>query len=168
MSLAEAEDFYAKYMKAVPNLFAHQDRLVRRARKEGYITTYFGLPIRLRWYFENGMGSFASRLAKNAQIQGTAADILKFTILKTWKNVFNNPKYRDDIVFKATIHDELDFGIRKNKFTEIAREMEKNMIFTLPQWCIPIDCEVSFGRSFGEQFNLRWDEATQDYIPKLK
>lgn len=70
MNLTEAEEFYNKYKKALPTLFVWEERLQRRGRREGYVSTYFGRPRRVKGYFDNGQISFANRTIVNTVVQG--------------------------------------------------------------------------------------------------
>ena len=63
---------------------AYMDRVVERAKEEGYVSTLFG---RRRWLPELKSSnfntrSFGERVALNMPIQGAAADIIKLAMLR--------------------------------------------------------------------------------------
>ena len=83
MTRAEAESFLTEYKKAFPVLFDFLDGIRGEARSTGAVTTAFGRarPI-------HGISSSlafvqaqAERMAVNAVIQGTNADVIKLAMI---------------------------------------------------------------------------------------
>ncbi|RYM06910.1 DNA polymerase I [Sporolactobacillus sp. THM7-7] len=75
----EAARFIDKYLESYPGVRRYMDNIVRKARKDGYVTTLLNrrryLPdIRSRNFNRR---SFAERTAMNTPIQGSAADVIK-------------------------------------------------------------------------------------------
>jgi DNA polymerase I-like protein with 3'-5' exonuclease and polymerase domains len=167
MNETQAEEFYSNYKKGLPTLFAYQDRLVARCKREGNVYTYFGRPRRVKFYFQNNPG-FAKRTVLNNPIQGTAGDVLKIIMCKLWQNVLNHPEYRDDARFLLTVHDEIDYEVKVSRLNEIARLLENNQVFELAEWPCRLDVEVSFGWRWGSLFAFEWDESQECYIPKME
>jgi DNA polymerase I len=167
MTLAEGEEFYTKYKKGLPTLFAWEDRIKNRAKKQGVVYTYFGRPRRVRYYFANGQSSFGYRTVVNTTVQGSASDILKVSMLKLWKNLLNHDDYKNDCRWLTTVHDEVDFAIRKEKLNELLPLFIENMRFSLPEWPVVIDCECSIGWNWGELFEIRYDAETGEWHPNL-
>ena len=170
MNLTEAEEFYNTYKKALPTLFLWEERLQRRGRREGYVSTYFGRPRRVKGYFDNRNFAFANRTIVNTTVQGTASDLLKYVLCRLWGSVLNNPKYKDDCAWRCTIHDEIQYTIRSSRANEIASVLEDVMRVKLPEWPVVIDIEVSFGHSAGGLFaffKVVHEDGTWHYEPKL-
>ena len=167
MNLAEAEEFFAKYKGALPTLMLYQDRLKKRGKKDGTIYTYFGRPRRVKYYFSNRKTfSFGERTCLNTVIQGAAADILRLTFIKLWKNFFGHEDYKNKSRFLATVHDEVDFAIRKEGLCDTARRAETLMEFQTEGWKVPLLVEVSFGYSWGSTFPFEYNKDTGYYFPK--
>jgi DNA polymerase I-like protein with 3'-5' exonuclease and polymerase domains len=87
-------------------------------------------------------------------------------MIKLWNKVLNNPEYMDDVMFKSTVHDEINYGIRASRLNEIGRVLENTMIFTVPEWEVPLTVEVSFGWSWGTLFSFVWNDEKGHYEPK--
>lgn len=169
MNLSEAEEFYNKYKKALPTLFQWEERLQRRGRREGYVTTYFGRPRRVKGYFDNRNFAFANRTIVNTTVQGTASDMLKIVMCKLWDRLLNNPEYRDDVAWRATIHDEIQYCIRSTRASEIVPIIEETMRVKLPEWPVVIEVEASVGWSMGGVFAFQkvgHPDGTWHYEPK--
>jgi len=166
MTLAEAEEFFEKYKKGLPTLISYQERLIRSCKQRGTVCTYFGRPRRVKYYFENRQIGFGKRTILNSPIQGTAGDVLKIVMCKLWKNMLKLDEYREDVHFKSTVHDEINYGVRSNKLNEIARKLENLMTFHITEWQVPLTVEVSFGWSWGNLVTFSWDENKGQYVPK--
>lgn len=172
-TLADAEDFYNQYKSALPTLFQWIDRVQRSARRNGTVSTYFGRPRRLRSYYENHNVGFANRTATNTQVQGTAGDMLKIVMCRLWSNLLDNPKYRDDVRFMITIHDEIGYAVRRTRVHEIMSLIEENQTIVLKEWPVPIITEISAGTSVGNIFAFEKCEDPNSelgfyYRPKLE
>ena len=172
-TLADAEDFYNQFKGALPTLFQWIDRTQRSARRNGSVHTYFGRPRRLRSYYENHNVGFANRTATNTQIQGTAGDMLKIVMCRLWKNLLDNPEYRDDVRFMITIHDEIGYAVRRTRVHEIMSLIEENQTIVLKEWPVPIITEISAGTSIGNIFAFeKCEDSNSDlgyyYKPKLE
>ena len=167
MTMAEAEEFYNDYVRALPTLFQWEDRLKRRGRRDGFVKTYFGRPRRVRGYFDNGNHAFANRTIVNTVVQGTASDMLKIVLCKLWSKLLNNPEYREDVAWRVTIHDEIGYCVRTSKAEEIVQIIEELMTVKLPEFPVTIAVEASIGWSMGGVFAVAYDKEKERYVPKL-
>ena len=86
---AEAQEFYDNYFRKFPTISNYFEKTKQEARTRGYTETLFGR----RRHF-GGMNSHipyiraaAERMAMNAPIQGTAADIIKIAMRKADENL---------------------------------------------------------------------------------
>ncbi|MCR5508602.1 MAG: DNA polymerase I [Lachnospiraceae bacterium] len=89
ISVKEAKSYIAKYFDTYPGVKRFVDSLVEGAKKDGYVTTLFG---RRRPVPELSSGnfmqrSFGERVAMNAPIQGTAADIMKIAMIRVQRRL---------------------------------------------------------------------------------
>ena len=99
-------------------------------------------------------------------IQGTAGDILRYVMLKLYKEYFKN---RDPhIDFLSTVHDEVNYTIDKEFTVDYVRNLEKLMTFDALDKTLPIATSTDIGYTYGNMFPFVWeDEATkQVLIPK--
>lgn len=165
MNLQEAEQFFNDYKSALPTLFAYQERIQKRYKKEGTVTTYFGRPRRVRFYFTHGQAGFGYRTILNTPIQGCAADILKLTMCKIWKPILNHPEHKRYVRFTNTVHDEINYSIRKDKLNEMGKLIQDTMDFELPEWPVPIITSASFGWAWGSQIEVEWDKEKGHFVP---
>ena len=125
---AEAQKFYDDYFATFSTLAAYLDHVKADAARTGYTETFFGR----RRYFEGIMSKIpyiraqAERMAINAPIQGTGADIIKLAMLRIDEYI-RSKKLTKDAFMILQVHDELICEIREDKAAEVAAEIEKIM-----------------------------------------
>lgn len=130
-SREEAQKFYDNYFATFPQIRTYFDGVISTAYKQGYTETLFG---RRRYFPELKshlpfMRASAERMAMNAPLQGTAADLLKLAIIKINKELEKN-KILDRVHLLLQIHDELIFEIENDvvdKATPIIKEAMENV-----------------------------------------
>lgn len=172
--LDEAQQQYDAYMTAQADHFAVQTAQVKRTHQTLTEYSFFGLPVRLHNYYKHtdnwSMVQAGERLAKNHRIQATGADVLSISYMKLWKNIFGSTKNIEDYVrFQITVHDEIDFIVRNDVLHIIVPEIIKNMQCQMPDWEIPLTIGLSFGPTFGQQYEWNYDPKTFKILePKLE
>lgn len=114
MTRAEAQDFLAEYAKKFPDLRRFLERVKTEAVATGATRTFFG---RKRSF--DGMRSplpyvraQAERMAVNAPIQGTSADIIKLAMVRIAAFLEKEGRSAEDAAMVLQVHDELVFEIR--------------------------------------------------------
>ncbi|MBU6310748.1 hypothetical protein KGO06_02310 [Patescibacteria group bacterium] len=148
---AEAQAFYTKYFDTFTGLAAYLERTRESARRLGYTTTLFG---RKRHF--PGLASTlpyvqaqAERMAINAPLQGTQADIIKIAMVRI-HDLFNRSYPGAHIVLQ--IHDELMFEVPESLCDEIVARTTDIMEHVLsPQETkgVPILVHSQIGKNWG-------------------
>ena len=102
----EAESYINSYFETYPKIKLFLDKLVADAKETGYVTTMFGRrrPIPELSSSNFMQRSFGERVAMNAPIQGTAADIIKIAMNKVHDTLIDGG-YKSRLT--VTVHDEL-------------------------------------------------------------
>lgn len=79
----EAEGYIKSYFETYPGIKEFLDRLVEDGKKNGYVTTLYGRRRPVPEFASSNFmqRSFGERVAMNAPIQGTAADIIKIAMI---------------------------------------------------------------------------------------
>ena len=106
VTVQQAKEYMDKYFAHYSGVRAYMDGVVEQAKKDGYVSTLFG---RRRWVPELKSSnfntrSFGERVALNAPIQGTAADIIKLAMIRVRDRLL-----RDGLKGRLVlqVHDEL-------------------------------------------------------------
>ena len=137
------ETYYAQFPKVRDFLAAQVDK----AKVDGFTTTMFGrrryLPELLSSNFR--LRALGERMALNAPIQGSAADILKKAMIGV------DAALRQEPIAKMllTVHDELVFEVPTDKLDEARALIEKEMTQAADLRC-GLAVEVHSGASWAE------------------
>jgi DNA polymerase-1 len=122
---------------------------VVKARADGYTETIFG---RRRYLPDLNSDNrqrrdAAERMALNAPIQGSAADIIKVAMLGVHK-ALREADLRSRVLLQ--VHDELVLELAEGEHEQVEALVRENM-GTAYQLAVPLEVSVGYGRS--------WDEA---------
>ncbi len=122
----EAERFINSYFENYPEIKTYMDEKINFAEKNGYVKTLFNrityIPeINSKNYMTR---QFGKRIAMNAPIQGTAADILKIAMVKIKQN-FDKANLKSQIILQ--IHDEVVLDVFPNELDEVIKITKKTM-----------------------------------------
>lgn len=145
---ARAKDYIDKYKKSYPQIKEYMDNVVKLAKDQGYIETLFK---RRRYVPEISsrnfnVRSFGERIALNTPIQGTAADIIKIAMIKTYEKLKEEGL---DAKIILQIHDEIIIESSeedKEKAREILRECMENAA----DLKVDLLVDIGFGESMYE------------------
>jgi DNA polymerase I len=146
ISRKEADGYIERYFKQYPEVKKYLDQSILNAEKNGVSTTLWGRErMVLGINSENSKKKDAGeRIALNAPIQGTAADIMKIAMI----NVFQNLKEQvPSAKILLQVHDELLIEVEENLASEVASLLQSDMegAGTL---AVPITVNVEIGKSW--------------------
>ncbi|HEY0979769.1 MAG TPA: DNA polymerase, partial [Candidatus Paceibacterota bacterium] len=151
---AEAHTFYDDYFATFDTLAKYLESTRGFARKHGYTETLFG---RRRQFPEMKsplpyVRAQAERMAINAPIQGTQADIIKRAMVVA-DVLLDTEGAREDAHLLLQVHDELVYEIRTERVLELAAKLKRVMEEALPESetkGVPIIAEAKRGDTWGD------------------
>jgi len=123
-----AQEFYNKYFTIYTGLANYLENIKKNAAETGFTRTFFGR----RRYFEGFKSKLpfiratAERMAINAPIQGTSADLIKFAMVKIDQYIKDN-KLQDKVRLILQIHDEVIYEVDGKEVDKHAPEIKKIM-----------------------------------------
>ena len=146
ISTFEANDFINRYFMIYPEVKAYLDNVVKETKEIGYTETIFG---RRRYMPEinssNGaLRQFAERTAKNAPIQGAAADVIKLAMVAVDKK-FKELGLKSKLI--AQVHDELVVDTI-NSEVEIVKKLLKEIMEGVVKLDVLLEAELSWGTNW--------------------
>ena len=126
ISKKEAAEYIEQYFATYPKVKEFLDKQVTDAREKGYVTTMYGRrrPVPELSSSNFMQRSFGERVAMNAPIQGTAADIMKIAMIRVWK-ALKDAGLKSKLILQ--VHDELLIETVKEESQEVRRILEENM-----------------------------------------
>ena len=142
----EAQEFIDAYFEGFPNVRDFLDRQVAVAAAEGYTQTMLG---RRRYLPElqspnPRIRDLGRRMALNAPIQGSAADILKLAMIRVDGAV--EPMAATMVL---TVHDELVLEVEGDRVAELAEVVRKEMESAY-ELSVPLRVDVGWGSTWAE------------------
>ena len=126
ISKKEAAEYIERYFETYPKIKTFLDGLVEDAKKNGYVTTMFGRrrPVPELSSSNFMQRSFGERVAMNAPIQGTAADIIKLAMINVY-NALKEHNLRSRLILQ--VHDELLIETYKEEIEQVSAILEEEM-----------------------------------------
>ena len=126
VTVQEAKEYMEKYFAHYSGVRAYMDSVVEKARKTGYVSTLWG---RRRWIPEIKSSnfntrSFGERVALNAPIQGTAADIIKLAMIQV-RDRLKAENLEGKLVLQ--VHDELIVECPEQEAETVCNLVEEEM-----------------------------------------
>ena len=148
ISRPDAQKYMDLYFQRYPSVQQFMTDIREKAKAQGYVETLFGRRLYLPDInSSNAMRrKGAERVAINAPMQGTAADIIKRAMIKIDEVIRHDP----DIEMIMQVHDELVFEVRSEK-VEFFREQIKQHMEAAAELVVPLIVEVGVGQN--------WDKA---------
>ena len=148
VSVQEAKEYMEKYFAHYSGVRAYMDGVVEQARKAGYVSTLWG---RRRWIPEIKSSSFntrsfGERVALNAPIQGTAADIIKLAMIRV-RNRLKEEHFEGKLVLQ--VHDELIVECPEGEAEAVCRLVEEEME-GVAALAVPLLAETNAGKTWAE------------------
>lgn len=158
-STAEAHQFHEDYFRTFSRLAEYLEETKGQARRLGFTETLFG---RRREF--PGMKSplpyvraQAERMAINAPMQGTQADIIKLAMVRI-HDLFRDEEMLEDAYLILQVHDELVFEVREEKVEELAPKIQDLMESVLSEEDtkgVPILAQGKVGPDWGSMEALQ-------------
>ena len=145
---ADAQSYMDLYFKRYPGVQTFMHDIREKAKAQSYVETLFGRRLYLPDINSSNVmrRKGAERVAINAPMQGTAADIIKRAMIQLDQKLQNDP----DIAMIMQVHDELVFEVRSEKVSFYS-ELIKTQMESAADLVVPLIVEVGQGTN--------WDEA---------
>ena len=144
-----AKNYITRYFERFAGVKHYMDATREQAKRQGYVETVFGRRLYLpEINSPNGpRRSGAERAAINAPMQGTAADLIKLSMVKV-QQVLDDEKRGTKMIMQ--VHDELVFEVPQAEVDWVRLEIPRLMA-GVAALKVPLLAEVGVG--------LNWDQA---------
>lgn len=148
----DAQEYIDIYFRRYPGVKQYMDDIRVSAEKKGYVETLFGRRLYLPDIkSKNFMRRRAvERLAINAPMQGTAADIIKKAMIAVDQELSGHNKLYNKAFLILQVHDELILEVH-NDYIEDAKNLMVNAMQSAGVLAVPLKVSCNIGNN--------WDEA---------
>ena len=148
VSFSEAKRYIEDYLDRYRGVADYMEKTVADAKKKGYVETAFG---RRRYLPEltssnHQVRAFGERVARNAPIQGTAADIIKIAMVRVWDRLRREGL---DAHLILQIHDELIVEASEQDAEKAAEILSHEMEQAIAMQ-VPLPADVHIGKDWYE------------------
>ena len=144
-----AKNYIERYFQRYPGVKEYMDQTRLSAKSKGYVETVFGRRVYLpEINSPNGpRRGGAERAAINAPMQGTAADLIKLSMVKV-QEVIDAEQRGSKMIMQ--VHDELVFEVPDGEVEWVRTEIPRLMA-SVAELRVPLLAEIGFG--------MDWDKA---------
>lgn len=143
---SKAKEYIENYLERLPLVKEYMERIVKEAKRNGYVTTLFGrrrdLPELSSRNFN--IRSFGERVALNTPIQGTAADIIKKAMIDVYSEL-NRRSLKSKLVLQ--VHDELIIDTHRDELDEV-KELVQKLMVNAAELAVPLVVDIGVGNSW--------------------
>ena len=148
ISRKEASDYIEQYFNTYPKIKGYIDSMVEDAKKTGYSLTMFNRrrPIPELKSSNFMQRSFGERVAMNAPIQGTAADIIKLAMIRVY-DALKKGGYKSKLLLQ--IHDELLVETYPDEIEDVKKIIEDGMKNAV-KLSVPLEIDMKQGNNWLE------------------
>jgi len=148
LSREEAAQFIALYFEKYPRVKEYLEATKEQARKLGYVQTVLG---RRRFLPEinspNRMvREAAERMAINAPVQGSSADIIKIAMINLYREM-ERRNLKSKMLLQ--IHDELLFEVPEAEVEEM-KSLVTELMPRAVELCVPLKIDIKLGKNWAE------------------
>ena len=148
ISVQKASEFIKSYHESFPRIEPFTNSLIEKAKEDGYVSTIFN---RRRYIRDINSANFhlrefSKRTAMNAPIQGSAADILKYAMVKLSDAITKNRLHAKLIL---TIHDEIVLNVPIQEL-EKTKELTEDVMINTVTLKVPLSVGSGFGKTLYE------------------
>jgi len=145
ISQAEAKGYIENYFKSFSTVKEYLKSISDKSKDDGYVDTLLGRRRYFDWENANGMQvPMFEREAVNTRFQGSAADLIKLSMLKVQNELLD-----ENTKMLLQIHDELIFEVKEEFAEEFAQKVAEIMknIYKLK---VKLEVSISIGKNWGQ------------------
>ena len=144
----EASEYMEIYFDRYPNIKGYLDGLIEEAKKNGFVITILN---RRRFIPEikssnKIVKALGERLAMNAPIQGSAADIIKLAMVNVY-NKLNELNLKSKIILQ--VHDELILNVKPDELEQV-KTLVKDEMENVLNMNVPLEVDINIGNTWYE------------------
>ena len=144
----EAAQFISLYFEKYPKVKEYIETTKEKAHKLGYVQTLLG---RKRFLPEINSSNrvvreAAERMAINAPVQGSSADIIKIAMINIYKEM-ERRNLQSKMLLQ--IHDELLFEVPEQEIQEM-KSLIAELMPRAFELCVPLKIDIKLGKNWGE------------------
>lgn len=147
-SRKRAKEYIEKYFEKYPGIKSYMDKAVADCKERGYVETLWGRRRYVPEIKSNNFNvrQFGERVAMNAPIQGTAADIIKIAMVNIGREL-ESRNLKSRLILQ--VHDELVIETKLEEL-DVVRELLVRNMEQVAKLSVPLKAEAMQGKTWFE------------------
>ena len=147
-SRKKAKAYIETYFEKYPNIKKYMDGEIEKCKEEGFVETLWGRRRYVPEIKSNNFNvrQFGERVAMNAPIQGTAADIIKIAMINVQKEL-EEKKLKSKLILQ--VHDELVIEAENSEIEQV-KELLIRCMENVMELNVPLKVEAETGSNWYE------------------
>lgn len=148
ISYKVAQNYIDKFMAQYPGVINWMEKTVIEAKEKGYVETLWGKRRYIPGINEKNrtVYLFSQRAAINTPVQGTAADLVKLSMIQLDK-ILSQSNYTANMVLQ--IHDELLIETKENEANHVSAIIQ-DTLENIVNWNVPLKVTTRIGKNWQE------------------
>ena len=145
-SRKKAKEYIEKYFEKYPKIKEYMDNTKNECKEKGFVETIWGRRRYVPEIKSNNFNvrQFGERVAMNAPIQGTAADIIKIAMINVGKEL-EERKLESKLLLQ--VHDELVIETKLEEL-DLVRELLVRNMESVIEMQVPLKAEAEVGKTW--------------------
>ena len=145
----EAKVYYNGFFDTYVSVKPYFEEELEKAKENLCVYTILGRKLSTKDVNANNsmIRSHAEKAAKNAGIQGSAAEIIKLAMIEVFDFIFNEAQ--EDLIMIMQVHDELVFEVKESKSEELAKKI-KHIMENVVKLKVPLVAEYKIANNWNE------------------
>ena len=148
----EGKQYIEEYFSRYPKIKDYMEYQIKFAKTNNYVETIFGRRCKIKGINDKNFAlrGFAERQSINAPIQGTAADIIKLSMIEIHKNILTK---KINAKMLLQVHDELIFEIEEKYLDEsipLIKEIMEKTHLKYKDFAVPLIVDYGIGNNWSE------------------
>ena len=142
----QAAKYIDRYFTVHSGIKDYCNKMIEKAKRDGFVETLFGFRKELTNINSPNyiIADSEERIAINAPVQGSAAEILKLAMIELDEKL--DPK---EAKILLTVHDELVVEVSDKKVEKISN-LIKDTMENVVKLCVPIEVDVGIGKNWAD------------------
>lgn len=148
IDVASAKEFLSNYLNTYPGIKEYMEQEKSEAYKNGFVTTIMNRRRKIDELKSSNymVRSSGERMALNTPIQGSAADILKKSMVELYQ-AMKDRNLKSKMLIQ--VHDELVFNVYKDEL-DIMKELVREKMEQVVKLSVPLKVDIELGSDWYE------------------
>lgn len=167
MEEKKAQELIDSFFEKLPKIKEFLTKCTLEAKETEQIKNLYGRVRRMSRFIDvyGRLMPAGKRRSYNFPIQSMGAEVTKLALINIYNKLLKNEKYKDNVFFMNTIHDEVNLSVKKDLIEEVTHLAGECMEHKIPGRPVPITTDIEIGNNMGLMWKFEQDKETLTLTP---